>query len=284
MACNFRHHAVMQAESIQGGSRLRGANDHYSSPLAVAAYDLFHGGGMLEGDIDFYLDCAKQYSSPILEIGAGTGRVLFPLADAGHEVVGLDSSDEMLKIAAEKVLVRPDLAGRVQLTKGDMRDFDLTRQFPQVIVSARSFQHLLSPADQREALRCIHRHLTPGGHLVLDLFDPYFELLFAKDIAPSQPREEGHPKSGMRIRRTLVARQNDPMQQTIREVLLYEAFDQGGSLVASEETSWTLRWSIRQEMAYLLELCGFEIVELFSDFKRSPPSYAREQLWVARKA
>jgi SAM-dependent methyltransferase len=258
------------------------ATAHYRSRLAVAAYDLFHGGGMLEGDIDFYLDCAQRYSSPILEVGAGTGRVLFPLADAGHEVVGLDSSVEMLDVAAEKLSARPDLTGRVQLKKGDMTDFDLNRQFPQVIVSARSFQHLLSPAEQRKALRCIHRHLSPGGHLVLDLFDPYFELLFAKNAALPAPNEEVDHKSGMSIRRTLLARANDPMRQTIHEVLLYEAFDQTGAQVESEETSWTLRWSMRQEMAYLLELCGFDVVEQFSDFRRSPPRYACEQLWVAR--
>jgi SAM-dependent methyltransferase len=243
---------------------MKGANAHYSSRLAVAAYDLFHGGGMLAGDVDFYLDSARLYGAPILEIGAGTGRVLIPLADAGHEVVGLD------------------LDGRVQLVEGDMTDFDLNRQFSLVIVSARSFQHLLTPSEQRKALHCIHRHLAPGGHLLLDLFDPYFELLFGKDTSPSSPREEVDPKSGMTIRRTLLARENDPMRQTIREVLRYEAFDQTGALVEGEETSWTLRWSMRQEMAYLLELCGFDVVEQFSDFRRSPPSYAREQLWVAR--
>jgi SAM-dependent methyltransferase len=216
-------------------------NPHYSGGLSVAAYDLFHGGGMLEGDVEFYLDCARQYGSPILEIGAGTGRILIPLAAAGHELVGLDISAAMLAVAATKLKAQADVAGRTQLIEADMTDFDLQRHFPMIIVAARSFQHLLTPNEQRQALGCIHRHLVPGGHLVLDLFDPYFELLFAKDAAPAAPREEIDPASGMRIRRTLVRRHNDPMNQTIHEVLLYEAFDQTGTLVASEETSWTLR-------------------------------------------
>jgi SAM-dependent methyltransferase len=261
---------------------MKGANPHYNGRLAVAAYDLFHGGGMLAGDVDFYLDSARLYGAPILEIGAGTGRVLIPLADAGHEIVGLDISTEMLGMAAEKLAARPDLAGRVQLVEGDMTDFDLDQRFSLVIVAARSFQHLLTPSEQRKALHCIHRHLAPGGHLVLDLFDPYFELLFGKDTSPASSREEVDPKSGMTIRRTLLVRENDPMRQTIREVLLFEALDQTGALVEREETSWTLRWSMRQEMAYLLELCGFDVIEQFSDFMRSPPRYASEQLWVAQ--
>jgi SAM-dependent methyltransferase len=255
---------------------------HYSSSLAVAAYDLFHGGGMLAGDVDFYLDCARRYGDPILEIGAGTGRILLPLAAAGHEVVGLDISAAMLAVADEKLAERPEVADLVQLLEADMTNFELDRKFPLILVAARSFQHLLTSAEQRRALGCIRRHLKPGGHLVLDLFDPYFELLFEDGSKPSVPREEIDPKSGMTIRRSLVSRHNDPMNQTIREVLLYESLDQTGAVVTSEETSWTLRWNMRQEIAYLLELCGFEAVEQFSDFAKSPPAYGREQLWVAR--
>lgn len=74
----------------------------------------------------------------------------------------------------------------------------------------------------------------------------------------------------------------DPFRQTVHESLQFEEIDQAGSVMGSEETSWSLRWSTRQETAYLLELTGFDVVDLYSDFGRSPPDYGREQLWVAR--
>ena len=40
----------------------------------------------------------------------------------------------------------------------------------------RSFQHLLSPADQEKCLRRIQRHLRIDGILVLNLFDPRYEF------------------------------------------------------------------------------------------------------------
>jgi len=89
-----------------------------------------------------------------------------------------------------------------------------------------------------------------------------------------------HPASGNLLRRTVVARHNDPYRQVVREALRVEELDGSGQVVATEETSWALRWSVRQEMAYLFELCGFDIVDQFSDFKGSPPAYGREQLWV----
>lgn len=160
-----------------------------------------------------------------------------------------------------------------------MRDFSLGRRFPLALIPARAFQHVVEPEDQRRALLGIHRHLEPGGHLVVDLFDPDFELL-ALPAERMPIREARHPISGNLIRRTVTERHNDLFRQVVRETLRLEELDGAGRVVAGEETSWALRWSLHQEMVYLFELCGFAIVEQHSDFKRSPPTYGREQVWV----
>jgi SAM-dependent methyltransferase len=255
-------------------------NAYYAGGLAVASYDALVGdGGPIAGDVAFYLDCARRFGGPVLEIAAGTGRVLVPLAEAGYAVVGVDRSGAMLEVARAKVRANPKVAACTQLVEGDMRSFSLGRRFALALIPARAFQHVIEPVDQRRALQCVHDHLVPGGHLVVDLFDPNFELL---DLpAESMPiRETRHPVSGNLIRRSVVERHNDPFRQVVREALRLEEVDGAGRVVASEETSWALRWTLRQEMAYLFELCGFETVEQFSDFKKSPPTYGREQVWV----
>ncbi|WP_413468547.1 hypothetical protein [Mesorhizobium muleiense] len=177
----------------------------------------------------------------------------------------------MLGVAAAKLEERPEVADRVRLVEGDMTNFDLGQRFALTIIPARSFQHVVTPAGQRETLRCVRRHLMSGGHLILDLFDPNFELLFENDSTNLPSREARHPRSGHLVRRTVVARHSDPLRQTVQEILRFEELDPAGKVLAREETSWTLRWSMRQEIAYLLELCGFEPVDLFSDFKGSSP-------------
>jgi SAM-dependent methyltransferase len=194
-------------------------------------------------------------------------------------VVGLDLSGAMLEVARAKIGKEPEIAARVQLVEADMRDFSLGRRFAVALIPARAFQHVIEPLDQRRALECVHRHLDSGGHLVVDLFDANFELL-ALPAEKMPVRQTRHPASGNLIRRTVVERHNDPFGQVVREMLRLEELDGAGRVVASEETSWALRWTLRQEMAYLFELCGFETVEQFSDFKRSPPTYGREQVWV----
>ncbi len=188
----------------------------------------------------------------------------------------------MLKVAAEKILAHPEAATRAQLVEADMTNFDLGRRFSLVMITARSFQHVVTPKEQRTTLSCVRRHMAAGDHLVLDLFDPSFEVLFGQSAKAPPTRTAHDPKSGQRIRRSRVSIEVDPMRQTVRETLLFEAIDERGDVVATENTSWTLRWSLRQEIAYLLELTGFEVVGEFSDFSRSPPAYAREQLWIAR--
>ena len=256
-----------------------GGKPHYATRLAVGTYDLFHAG---TADLPFYLDCARRFGGPILELGAGTGRVLIALAEAGYEIVGVEVSALMLEAASAKIARSPVAAARIRLVDADMKAFTLQRTFSLVIIPARAFQFLLTTEDQRLALNCMRRHLVSGGHLVVDLFDPNFEGLLTADFRNRFTREALDPRSGHRFRRSVVARNVDWVLQRLDETLRIEELDVDGNVVDSEDSSWSLRWTMRQEMAYLFELCGFEPIEQYSDYLGSTPAYGREQLWVAR--
>jgi SAM-dependent methyltransferase len=194
-------------------------------------------------------------------------------------VTGLDLSADMMAVAQKKIAAEGKISKRARLSQGDMTKFDLGDKFALVLIPARAFHHLIDPKAQRAALNCVHRHLERGGHLVIDLFDPRLDLLTADGASsPREVRQEG----GYTITRHVVSRELDFVRQVLRERLRIERIDGEGRVVVSEETSWALRWMMRQEMVYLLELCGFEIIAEYSDFKRSPPAYGKEQIWVAR--
>jgi SAM-dependent methyltransferase len=162
-------------------------------------------------------------------------------------VVRLDASAAMLKAARAKLGKAPEVAARVRLLEADMRGFSLGRRFPLALVPARAFQHIVEPEDQRRALQYVHRHLDPGGRLVVDLFDANFEVLTLP--AEGMPvREARHPASGNLVRRTVTLRHNNPPRQVGHERLRIEEIDADGRVVASEETSWALRWSLRREI------------------------------------
>lgn len=124
-------------------------------------------------DISFYVEEGRRTREHILEVGCGTGRILLPLARAGARITGIDGSREMLARCQTKLDSEPaELRSRVALQHADVRRLDLGKRFALVIAPFRVFQHLTSMDDQLAALGAIARHLTPGGRLVFDVFNP----------------------------------------------------------------------------------------------------------------
>jgi len=255
--------------------------------LNVESYDAQAGAvdPGLGDDVEFYLDQARRSGGPVLDLGGGTGRIAWPLAEAGFDVTSLDLSAPMLaRSEAKRDLASPDARQRVELVHGDVRDFALTRQFGLAIAPGRTFQLVRTPEDQRSALATIRRHLRPDGVVVLQLFDPLLEACAAFDGVPAST-DRGTvalPGSDHRVTRRVLHRTTDPLRQVLTEVWEFAELDDAGGVVRREEETLRMRWTYRFEMRYLLEISGFEVIAEFSDFHRSPPRYAGEQIWVAR--
>jgi len=264
------------------------SNAYYHTGLGVDLYDIFTRDaareGVVKGDVDFYLSCAREFGGPVLELATGTGRVLWPIAEAGFDIVGLDLSAEMLTAAQAKGAYEPAIVrNRARFYRMDMTSFELNDSFRLAMIPFRAFHHLTTPEAQRRCLNCIKRSLVAGGHLVLDLFDPRLEYC-VPNAAPAMPeRRVADEKTGHTAVRRVLKRINDPVEQCFREKLRLEKLDARGLTIESEETEWSLRWATRQEMRYLFELTGFEVIAEYSDFLRAPPAYGKEQIWVLRK-
>jgi len=130
-------------------------------------------------DLPLWRSLAAEYGDPVLDVGAGTGRVALDLARAGFRVTALDRDPELLAALngrlAENRRISTDMC---QTLVADARDFDLgDDRFPLVIVPMQTIQLLGGPEGRAAFLRCAHRHLEPGGALaiaiaeVLDLYE-----------------------------------------------------------------------------------------------------------------
>lgn len=250
---------------------------------ALAARNIAATG--LGDDIALYRRLAAKTGGPILDVGCGTGRVAMPLIADGHEVVGVDLSAPMLRLAERKRATLPAAAAaRLSLGEADMATLELGREFALVVAPSRVFQFMLTTAAQRQALAALRSHLRPDGRLVLDLFDPRLDFVIPGLETPRRVVELVHPTSGNRVTWQDAGRWPDPGRQLIIEDATATEFDHSGEVVRTETERLTLRWSLRSEMELLFELAGLRVVAEYGDFDGGPPAYGREQVWVLARS
>ncbi|MFH1570439.1 MAG: class I SAM-dependent methyltransferase [Gemmatimonadota bacterium] len=256
--------------------------DEYAG-VQARFYDQYFTG--LEGDVEFYRDEALSEGGPVLELGCGSGRTLLPIATAGIDIVGLESSADMLARGRRRLAALPrQVRDRVELVEGDMRDFSLGRTFTLITIPYRTFQHLLEPEDQRRALAAMAAHLEPGGRLVYNTFDPARDLA-ERAWSPTGPLELDtefqDPETGRQVR-VCFRRAYDLERQHLLQELQYEE-SEGERVVATTRAHLTLRYTYRFEMEHLLAVSGFQPIALYGYFDGRPYPGFGEQVWVAER-
>src|SRR5919108_3183799 len=98
-------------------------------------------------DIDFYVEEALASGGPVVELAVGTGRIAVPVAQAGIDVIGVDSSPAMLVVAREAAAAA-GVADRIDLRFGDLRDPPVPERVPLVICPFRSLLHMETEAEK----------------------------------------------------------------------------------------------------------------------------------------
>jgi len=258
---------------------------YQSNPLVARLYDQVIPYRE-RPDVKFFIEAAVESGGPVLEVGCGTGRVLIPVARAGITITGLDLSTYMLDVCRAALQDEPgEIQERVTLVQGDMRNFDLGREFSLVTTPFRPFQHLITPEDQIQCLENIHRHLEPGGVLILDIFNPSLAGITADNIGQEVGAEpEFTTPEGIKVRRFNQTNKRDHFKQVLDVELIYYLTHPDGK----EERivhAFQMRYLFRYEAEHLLARCGFEVLNLYADYEKNPygSCYPGELIFVAKK-
>jgi SAM-dependent methyltransferase len=153
-------------------------------------------GGYAE-DLPLWRALARDAAGPLLDIGAGTGRVTLDLAARGVAVVGLDIDAALLKALEHRGAGLP-----VETVLADARDFALGRRFSLILVPMQTLQLLDGRSGRAAFLRCARDHLAPGGRVAaaladaLDCFDEDHDM---------PPPADGFQLDGVRYATQLLA-------------------------------------------------------------------------------
>lgn len=147
---------------------------------AVAWHDIECGA--YRADIGLWLRLAAESGEPILDVGAGTGRVTLELARAGWEITALDRDARLLCELRRRAA---GLSVRTALT--DARAFDLEQRFALVAVPMQTIQLLGGTGGRSAFLRCAREHVRPGGRVALAVTERFD--LYGRDDPPLAPDE-----------------------------------------------------------------------------------------------
>lgn len=121
--------------------------------------------GSYAEDLPLWHSLAREAGGPVLDLGAGSGRVSLELARAGHEVVALDIDESLLTALRERAAGLP-----VKTVVADARDFALDRRFALILAPMQTVQ--LLDGGIEAMLGCVAAHLDPGGRFAAALADP----------------------------------------------------------------------------------------------------------------
>ena len=235
----------------------------------------------IRSDIPLYTSIAREMNGgSILELACGTGRLSFPMAEAGASVVGLDVEPAMLRQAERKrKRVPPSVANRLRFVAGDMRHFSLPEQFDCVVLGFNAILHMLEDNDLLSVLESSRRHLAPGGRFYLDLFTPYPDFVERDPEGRYDPQQMIDPSG----HRWIVSENNryDPRRQINHMLFYYQRVDAAGVRIGEELMAEVLlRVLFPRELDTFIHRAGLRIVAEHEDYGRTRPYTARIGLRV----
>lgn len=226
-------------------------------------YDLFRGGDDLD-EIGFYVGMVQQIGGKCLDIGCGTGRVLIPIAHKGLDITGLDSSDFMVDACLKKIK-EEDL--KVNITEGDMVNFDLGKKFNSLILPGGSFQLIDDRSKAESALSNFRNHLNEDGVLIISLFNPFYEISHENlDGVWRLEKDKIIDEKGTRAL-CHTCMELDRCEQIMEVTHRFEILNDNGIVEKSEIKNSVIRWYGKYEIELLLQKAGFSDVKIYGDFQ-----------------
>jgi SAM-dependent methyltransferase len=258
---------------------------HYGLVTRLWAEFVTEGGP----EAAYYKGIIETYGQPALDLGCGSGRLLFPFLQAGLDVDGCDYSEDMIAVCrerAEKEGLSPRLYAQA------MHELDLPQRYRTIyacgVIGIGGEWRLTMQAMQR-----CYEHLRPGGVFAFNHTvrwnDPPAWLSRLPENRRNLPEE--WPESGERQRlpdgteleeatRTVAV---DPLENVATRQIRVRLWHEG-ELMKEEIHTQRLDDHSKNELVLMLERAGFSDLQVFGDFTDEAATADHEELiFVCRK-
>ncbi len=165
----------------------------------AGVYDTFMDDTPYEEWAEYIIGLLEQYGAGrgpavhgeerniVVDLGCGTGTLTELLADAGYDMIGIDNSQDMLRLAMEK----KEKSGReILYLLQDMRELELYGVAGAVVSVCDSLNYLLEEEEIEKTFRLVNNYLYPGGVFIFDFNTVYKYETVIGDATIAENREE----------------------------------------------------------------------------------------------
>lgn len=222
----------------------------------------------------------------MLEPFCGTGRILIPLALAGHTLVGMDRSAGMLSRARRKIReLSLEAQHRIDLVEVDVLSEEWQRGFDLVILGCNCFYELATPEEQEKCIAQAFRSLKPGGFLFIDNNHMEGELAVSwQNIGSVEPSLSGKCADGTSVESTRETVWFDAPRRLAHFRRCTKVTLPDGNMVEQEYIQQKHPVS-KPEVQGWLEKYGFMIEAIYGNYVGEPYTEAspRAIFWARRK-
>jgi SAM-dependent methyltransferase len=194
----------------------------------------------------------------ILELGCGTCGHAVHLSDKGYVIHGVDMSKEMLKLAKKRLKqMPPQIASRISLSQGDIRNFRLDQSFDVVIALFHVISYLPSNDDLTATFKMVKSQLKTGGAFIFDCW--YGPAVLAHQPSVRVKRMEDERLSVVRVAEPVVDANKNLVEVNYQIFIIDKAHGDTKFL----EEKHVLRFLFKPELELLLGHEGLRTLECF---------------------
>lgn len=225
--------------------------------LEATLHEAFWGDRGSDIEVAEILRLFPEFSGRALEVGAGSGRIVRPLYEAGWQIEGIEPSEEMVEMYKTKCPFHES----APIDEVSLEEFETDKKYDLILLTAYVFQLFGCPQEVFEKVDSL---LAEGGIVYFSTFIPWSEIV--AEIPEDQWTLDDEIKLPSRRKaRAWVNFEIDRVRQKLTRKHRYEVLEVK-KVVEMTKTEQVLRYYTLPEMELLLEKYGYALQGVSYDF------------------